>query len=425
MFAGEIPVALADALLQYITEGNLCWRYGIEGRAKVEREFSLDAMVNNYLGLYDAVLARHSSKSVSANCDMASEEQHPYPIASGNGKSAFLKSASFFALNASGINFIFRKARRTELAVFCYHGVVPADRPEHEFLYRNAVSEKEFRRQMDVFGRKFRPVSMKDLLESRHNDAPLPKGAALITFDDGYHNNYLQAAPILKNYGIPAAFFVATGYIGTNESIWANEVDFYVLNWQSEIIPLPVGSEIPLPGNQEQRYALAARIRNLCKRLPEEELKLYLALLSAGGKGSTGEIRKELFEFMNWDEVSALHRDGFYIGSHSASHPILTRISPERLNDELISSKRDLELHLHAQCECIAYPNGQVTDFSQRVINAASEAGYVVGFTLTGAANRKNQSNLAIHRVGIPGAVEPAVFDSVISGTYAWLTGIS
>ena len=55
-------------------------------------------------------------------------------------------------------------------------------------------------------------------------DDDLPENAIAVTFDDGYRDNYLNAFPILKRYSVPATIFLATGVIGSERSLWHDEI---------------------------------------------------------------------------------------------------------------------------------------------------------------------------------------------------------
>ena len=62
----------------------------------------------------------------------------------------------------------------------------------------------------------YRPVSLGEVLEHLGDGAPLPPRATLITFDDGYLDNLVNAAPILAQHGFPAVLFMSVGRIGSD-----------------------------------------------------------------------------------------------------------------------------------------------------------------------------------------------------------------
>jgi peptidoglycan/xylan/chitin deacetylase (PgdA/CDA1 family) len=221
-----------------------------------------------------------------------------------------------------------------------------------------------------------------------------------VTFDDGYRNNRIYAAPLLLKYGVPAVMFVTTGYIGTDRLLWPYEVQERILCWSEPTLPLPGGRECHLPRGFTARYQLAECVREHCKTLPFDEACAYLEALTAGGD-MPGESRQSL-TFMNWDEVCELAHMGFAIGSHTVEHAILSRLSKKRLWDELQQSKTTIERELSAPCRYFAYPNGGPSDLSAESEDALRQAGYKFAFTTTPCFCSKAQNPLHLGRIVIP-----------------------
>jgi peptidoglycan/xylan/chitin deacetylase (PgdA/CDA1 family) len=137
-----------------------------------------------------------------------------------------------------------------------------------------------------------------------------------LSFDDGFRNNLTNAAPVLREHGVPATFFVPTAVIGTNPSL----------------------------------------MREYCLRIQ------YPAPI----------------ELMTWDDIASLRDAGFEIGSHTRTHARFADISndPAKLEDEIVGSKRELEARTGATCRTISWPFGKVTDADGPSIDAARRAGY-------------------------------------------------
>jgi peptidoglycan/xylan/chitin deacetylase (PgdA/CDA1 family) len=138
-----------------------------------------------------------------------------------------------------------------------------------------------------------------------------------VTFDDGYRSVIQLALPVLSRLGAPATVFVPTDFVGTGRP----------MSW---------------PG-----------------------IDRWLG----------GPHERELVP-MDWDELRGLQDAGWEIGSHSRSHPRLTRVSDNELSQELGSSRQTLEERLGVPCRSIAYPYG---DVDRRVARAAGAAGYEAG----------------------------------------------
>ena len=403
------PAALADAIAQLISDPGLRAKYGGSGRERVLAHFSTQQMVETYLSVYDEVLAR-TRRSWTRDALSRCADIPPARIA---------KPTFYAGLRYGGVNRWCRRAVRRRILVLCYHGVV-ADRHEgQEYLYRNTVPQVEFERQMIRIRKYFSPISVSELLAHVYEEHALPEAPVLITFDDGYRNNLLLAAPILNRLEIPAVFFLSTGFIGSPANLWANEIDVRVLSAPGRWIPIPVtGGATLVPREMGARIDLAHHLRSRCKGMTHETLTQYLEKLAESVPHPDDATYRELFEFLSWDEVRELSKIGFAIGSHTVSHPILSRISLEEAANELYASKARIEAELGIPCSVIAYPNGQPADYSPQVLELAGKLGYRAGFSLRGGQSYEGNP-LDIDRINVPGHVSASAFESVLSGSYA------
>jgi peptidoglycan/xylan/chitin deacetylase (PgdA/CDA1 family) len=325
-----------------------------------------------------------------------------------------IRSALHSVFSISGAGSLTRAKLRRHLLVLCYHGVV-ANEPKDRFGYGNTVSIEEFRNHLRLLARHFHPVTMADVIADRSSGRGLPDGAALVTFDDGYRNNLTHAAPVLREARIPCVFHVSTAYIGTRNILWTDEVIGRIIAFPGAKLPLPgEAKEQDLPQDLPARRAVALRIKERCKRLDREVVSAWLEKL----RSLSDEPRPnpELYDFMTWDEVRELRSQGFDIGSHTVSHPILTRISPGDLAWELSESKRTIEREVNAPCEAIAYPNGGAADVSESVFAATRNAGYKLGFTVAERHSPPDEDALSISRLCIQGHLPLSAFSFRVDG---------
>ena len=104
----------------------------------------------------------------------------------------------------------------------------------------------------------------------------------------------------------------------------------------------------------------------------------------------------EEFAVMDWDELREVAAEGVTVGSHTCSHPRLTRLTDAELDRELVDSKQSIEQELGRACSLLAYPYG---DEDGRVQSAARRAGYAAAFALPG--RRRNPDSMALPRVDL------------------------
>lgn len=317
------------------------------------------------------------------------------------------------------LNAVLRRRFRRHLVVLCYHGIVAGNNSVDPGRRVGAVTTDEFREHLATIVRYYTPVSAVDVMEAVHGSGTLPDYAILLTFDDGLRNNFVNAAPILEQFGLPALFCVTTSMVDTGCLLWTHELYERILSWNHAVLPMPDNlTETRVPGTFECRTMLASRIRELCKRIPDAARCAYLERLRGGAELSMPDACRELYEVMTWDEVRELVSRGFEVGSHTVSHPILTRLSRQQVARELAESKARIEDVVGRACFSIAYPNGGRADVSASVVGDASKAGYVLGFTLSGRLTRSGASvsALEIGRVCIVPGLTRNAFRARLSG---------
>jgi peptidoglycan/xylan/chitin deacetylase (PgdA/CDA1 family) len=318
-------------------------------------------------------------------------------------------------LDSIGVPRALRHMARSRLTVLCYHGVVRDKTGGDDYLFRNCTTAGEFRHQLRLLKRHYRPVSAKDLLDALRASRPLPERAVLVTFDDGYRNNLTVAAPELEAEGVPALFHLTTGLIGTRERLWGTRLDLVVMEWKDGDIPLPDGSREARPRDVAGRRALAARLRKACKHLDDPGRLEYLGRLArAHGAPLAGDQERDAF--MTWDDARELHRRGFALGAHTVSHPIMSRLSLEQAETELRECKSRIERELGTECPWLAYPNGKPEDVGVAVMRSARACGFEVAFTTTPGYFVVGDDPLAIPRVGVGGRTSAAAFLGRVAG---------
>ena len=124
---------------------------------------------------------------------------------------------------------LMRRYRRPEVRILRYHSV--SDFRQHE----TNVKIEEFRRQMKFIKEHYYPLSLDGLTDSLLARRELPPKAVVVTFDDGYRENFLHACPLLKEFEIPATFFLLSGFVGTEKILPHDREDIsrynYLLSW--------------------------------------------------------------------------------------------------------------------------------------------------------------------------------------------------
>ncbi len=262
-----------------------------------------------------------------------------------------------------------RLARRFQ--VLAYHKVSPDPHP-----FFPPDHPEVFEQHMQFLKRCYNVLPLIELVErSRRND--LPDRAVAITFDDGYRDNYDYAFPILRKYGLPATVFVATGSIETGQTLWHDRVfDSFRFATAERAFSLK-----QMPGAALSSETAEARQRSLtdvlikAKELYGQERLRFVEEVENVLRPRLPEAQTD--RMLSWDQIREMHRGGIEFGSHTVTHPVLSRIPRSEMVKELRESKRQLSEQLGAPVSAFAYPNGHAVDYNAEVKNVLRETGYV------------------------------------------------
>lgn len=259
--------------------------------------------------------------------------------------------------------------------VLGYHSVVEnTDSVSAPTLPGMLVSLNTFRTQLEWIGKHYRFVSL-DELGALIEQGKGCRDVAAVTFDDGYHDTYEQALPLLQKMGVPAAVFVVTDLVGTDtppphDLIHQILVEVFA---GRHAMPAAFATAIPEYSRILSPHAVA---RELLGRVPATTLRDMLTDLRA--QGSWPAIPPELRP-LNWEQLAAMQRGGFIVGSHTRTHALLTRENDETVRDELVRSRSEIEQRLGGPVRHFAYPDGR---FDPRVARAVEAAGYEFAYTI-------------------------------------------
>lgn len=248
----------------------------------------------------------------------------------------------------------------------------------HRISYESAynpfelnVSLKNFNEQMEVLRKYTNPISMKVLI-NKMKENKIPKNAVVITFDDGYSDNYYRGKSILEKFSIPATVFVTTGDLA--KEFWWDELERLTL--LAKIIPEELNF-------QYEHGHIFWRLDR--RRMENPRINLFFHFYNALHPLSISVIEKILAEFrnmvdpqiiperkyrrMNENELKDFaQHDLIEIGSHTINHPNLKTISQEEQIFELKRSKEFLEQIINKPVKGFSFPHGISNKDSYRLL---------------------------------------------------------
>ena len=317
-------------------------------------------------------------------------------------------------MSSGGAFRIGRRLSRGFLLVVTYHRVITGTpkgiRPP------NSVFTSEFAQQIEYLVRHYHVVTGEEVRLFLGGKGSLPPNSVLITFDDGYENNFTLAFPILQRYRTSAAFFLTTGLVGQfTETLWFDKIDS-ILTMQPLLTVLAHLRTFGLPKTVHNGNGIKTWIKQLSQQRRE-------TIVDAAARRSLMDNlhRTEATKLMTWDHVREMANAGMTFGSHTVSHQILSSARPEELEQELVKSRLKIEQETSRACWCFAYPNGESSDFRVSDQRALQAAGYECAFTQVPGFITSKTDHYALPRIPIPDSSDIRVFASRVSGVHHWL----
>ena len=269
-----------------------------------------------------------------------------------------------------------RSTNPNNLIILAYHRVMPEI---DDFQFDNkliSATPSQFEWQVKYIKSNYNLISFEHLAFLRRSGQPLPERSIIITFDDGFDDNYLYAYPILEKYNAKATFFISTDYIGSEKIFWFDWVVFLCNKLQEDTVIKvdPSGDSFYLYMEQDKTEMVQSCLSFL-KRISDEDRKKAIKQLESSVKITS--VESEFSRAMSWEMVKEMHDSELAeIGSHAKSHAILSQLNDEDLSDEVNDSRKIIRKQLSSNCSTLSYPVGGATAYNDNVVEAVKKAGY-------------------------------------------------
>ena len=209
-----------------------------------------------------------------------------------------------------------------------------------------------------------------------------------LTFDDGYRDNYDAAYPVLRSQGLPAVFFLATGFLDRPRVAWWDEIAWMVRSSRRPGLEPGTWLTAPLPFGGPGRDAAIRALGAVYGRLPAEQAEPFLAWLGVATGSGRADAGAAASTWMTWDMVREMRAAGMAFGAHTVDHPVLARHSVERQRREIAASVARLHEELGEKPTLFSYPIGAPGTFDARTRACLRDAGITHAFSLSGGYQR-------------------------------------
>lgn len=316
-----------------------------------------------------------------------------------------------------------------------YHRIVDLASDPHAIC----VTPARFAEHLEILRKRYRPIRLRDLVQALRCGR-VPRRAVVITFDDGYADNFYEAKPLLERYEIPATIFVTTGYLGKTREFWWDELERIFLQPGT----LPDRLCVTVSGRSYQwdlkeaahyseeafrvyawwswrdkrfptgRHRLFRDMFQLLQPLPEEERGRAIANVASWA--GIDSVVRATHRPLTADEVVRL-ADGQLVemGSHTVTHPLLSELSTASQREEIQTSKGFLEELIGCSITSFAYPFG--ASHGSETAALVREAGFESACSISHEAVFRDTDRFHLPRVHV-GNWDGKVFQKHLSRVF-------
>lgn len=261
-----------------------------------------------------------------------------------------------------------------KLRILAYHRII---NPTDDFIQHRGVisaTPENFERQIKFLVKNYNLISFEHLKQAVDAKIRLPQRSVIITFDDGYKDNYTNAFPILQKYGAFATFFLTTGFLdGSNVPWW----DGLAIAIQKTTIPkvnLGILGKYNLNSPKDKLLTISMVNRKLKKMDDTERIQKIEWIKSKLGINTKENDRYN--QFMSWDNIMEMDKEGMQFGAHTITHCNLTKESIIVAKREIIESKKRIEEKLKKDIVAFCYPYGDKEFLNQDIIFLVRKSGF-------------------------------------------------
>jgi peptidoglycan/xylan/chitin deacetylase (PgdA/CDA1 family) len=297
---------------------------------------------------------------------------------------------------------LLRRTKRAKFALLCYHRVGIGGIP----LFSELLPEL-FEAQMRYLRRFYRILSLDELCEELRSGRGTVGGVA-VTFDDGYVDLFTHAMPVLERYRIPATIYLPVASIETGEVPWYDRI-FLALK-------VYAGSEFEILLNGPQKFRLdsaAARLRaaaeiiQFLRTVPDGSRREHCREIEERVALPGNELKARM---LNWNQIRTMGRSGASFGSHTMTHPVVSKLAFSQLESELEESKRLLELRLSSPVVHFAFPFGKPEDCGANTASVLNRLGYRSASTTVEGVNWTGDNLFELRRTQVVNEASLSMF---------------
>ena len=271
-----------------------------------------------------------------------------------------------------------------------YHRVVDEKFDIFNSSYQNAkiiTPLAKFKKQMEKLKRDANVLSLKEAIIAAKKNR-LPQNAYVLTFDDGFADNYKNVFPLLKKMGLPATFFIMGDAVFFRKMRWLDRFYFIVDRTKIKKFSFRLDDEAELTKFDLREKEDLNGMKSFLRNCSQKEKDKFLDRISESLKVKTKQEDTDRL-YMSLDNILDLVNSGMDIGVHTMTHPDLGKIPFSDAKKEILQSKKLVSKLIPGGKMAFAYPFGGPGTYNKKIINFLKANGFSCACTsIPGINNR-------------------------------------
>lgn len=292
---------------------------------------------------------------------------------------------------------------RNGYSIFLFHGVVK----KNNFGIRNYngkhILENDFYKFLKKIKQEAEILPIENVINNFEKKNSKTKKKCIITFDDGFENNYSVAMPILDDLKIPATFYFSTDFIENNSMSWIDKIEYCIENTLQESIKLPWVKKKFLINTSFTKIKLLDYLRKKIKKDLSFNLNAFVTYMFNECKmKEIKSLNTEIDKKISWSQVKKIKTNKlFTVGGHGHEHFSFRSLSFKKFKEQIDKSFRLFERKINHKLEHYSYPEGQKIDFNKKISKYLKNKKILCCPSAIPGFNFKNTSLFELKRIPI------------------------
>jgi peptidoglycan/xylan/chitin deacetylase (PgdA/CDA1 family) len=289
---------------------------------------------------------------------------------------------------------------KRQVLILYYHRVLPKIKWGDPLFLQ--VSLENFKQHIQFLACAYPIISLQDFAHQIRTGAIQRKRQIVITFDDGYRDNYLYAYPILKQWNVPVTIFPSTYYVETQSLFFWERLQYLIQRVDKNRVEWKIPKSnlsFAFLATPEQRHAALIHIHQELKKFQPQKIFEILNQMDKDNQYvHPGNIAEEDLP-LTWEQIREMTKTTISVGAHTYTHPVLSTLSPAEAEQEILRSKQMLEEQLQQEVRLFAYPYGEENDFNEETVAILKRLNFLCACSTYFGANDLTCNLFSLKRV--------------------------